>query len=204
MDHISAQVLTVLIIFGTIGTIITVLSVLRFDLKKKQLVADQSIQMARLQNEKTQGIVPVRLQAYERLSLLCDRISIPQLVSRLHTTGSSAKDLQMAMLIAINQEFEHNGTQQIYVSKKLWDIIFLLRNNTGDIINYVAHQLPADSTASQLSTALMQFMTQGESTLLPEGNEQNKTLVQFTNGQSVDITIKAKEAIRDEAAILIQ
>ena len=202
MEH-GSEVLVVLIIFGTIGTLITVLSVLRFDLKKKQLASDQAIQLARLQNEKTQTIVPTRLQAYERLSLLCDRISIPQLVSRLQTSGASAKDLQMAMLIAINQEFEHNGTQHIYVSKKLWDIIFMLRNNTTDIINFVAQQLAADAAAPQLSTALMQFMTHGEQGLLSEGGTKSTSLTQFSAAQSVDMTTKAKEAIREEAAMLI-
>jgi hypothetical protein len=202
MQH-GGEVLVVLIIFGTIGTIITVLSVLRFDFKKKQLASDQAIQLARLQNEKTHSIVPTRLQAYERLSLLCDRISISQLVSRLQTTGASAKDLHMAMLIAINQEFEHNGTQHIYVSKKLWDIIFLLRNNTTDIINFVAQQLPSGAAASQLSTALMQFMMQGEQGLLSDGNTKSTGLTQFSGAQSVDMTAKAKEAIREEAAMLI-
>ena len=109
----------------------------------------------------------------------------------------------MAMLIAINQEFEHNGTQHIYVSKKLWDIIFLLRNNTTDVINFVAQQLPTDATASQLSTALIQFQMQGENALLPDGSTKSNALTQFTNGQSVDMTTKAKEAIREEAAMLI-
>ena len=203
MEHSSATVLIILIVFGTIGGLVSVISMLRFDFKKKKLAADQAISLARLQNEKTQNIVPTRLQAYERLSLLCDRISIPQLVSRLQMPNTSAKDLQMAMLIAINQEFEHNGTQHIYVSKKLWDIILLMRNNTSDIINYVAEQLPSDAMASQLSTALMQFALHGEHALLPEGSPQSEALTQFTNGQSVDITGKAKEAIRDEAAMLI-
>ena len=202
MDH-GGEVLALLIIFGTIGTLTTVIMMLVFDFKKKKLAADQAIQMARLQGEKTQTITPVRLQAYERLSLLCDRISISQLVSRLQTVGASAKDLQMAMLIAINQEFEHNGTQHIYVSKKLWDIIFLLRNNTTDVINFVAQQLPTDATASQLSTALIQFQMQGENALLPDGSTKSNALTQFTNGQSVDMTTKAKEAIREEAAMLI-
>ena len=202
MDNFS-KVLVVLIVFGTIGTLTTVIMMLVFDFKKKKLAANQTLELARLQSEKTQTVTPVRLQAYERLSLLCDRISISQLVARLQTVGASARDLQMAMLIAINQEFEHNGTQHIYVSKKLWDIIFLLRNNTTDIINFVAQQLPSDATASQLSTALMQFLMQGESALLPEGSTKSNALTQFTNAPSVDMTIKAKEAIREEAAMLI-
>lgn len=203
MEHGGAQVLALLIIFGTGGTLTTIIMMLVFDFKKKKLAADQTLQLARLQSEKTQTVTPVRLQAYERLSLLCDRISISQLVSRLQTVGASGRDLQMAMLIAINQEFEHNGTLHIYVSKKLWDIIFLLRNNTTDIINFVAQQLPTDATASQLSTALIQFLVQGESALLPEGGTKSNALTQFTNAPSVDMTIKAKEAIREEAAMLI-
>lgn len=131
-----------------------------------------------LQQQRAQPTLSLRLQACERLILLCERISIPNLISRLRTEGASVNDLRLAMLIAIQQEFEHNITQQLYVSENLWNIIILSRNNTADIVNMVAQKLDAQADSSLLINDLFQFL--GE--------------------QSGDSITKAQAAIRQEVA----
>ena len=131
-----------------------------------------------LQQQRAQPTLPLRLQACERLILLCERISIPNLISRLRTEGASVNDLRLAMLIAIQQEFEHNITQQLYVSENLWSIIILSRNNTADIVNMVAQKLDGQADSSLLINDLFQFL--GE--------------------QSSDSITKAQAAIRQEVA----
>ena len=99
--------------------IFAALAYLIYTLTKKYFDQQSNARAAEIQQQRLQATLPLRLQAYERLLLLCERISIPNLVGRLRTEGSSSSDLRMAMLMAIKQEFEHNVTQQIYVSESL-------------------------------------------------------------------------------------
>ena len=85
-----------------------------------------------------QTTLPLRLQSYERLSLFCERISIPNLVMRLKTQGMQAGALRVALMMAIQQEFEHNLTQQVYISEQLWEIIKLSRTDTINVVTSVA------------------------------------------------------------------
>src|SRR5581483_11588393 len=63
----------------------------------------------------------LRLQAYERLVLLTDRIALPNLISRMNVGGLSSREMQLLLIKAIKEEFEHNVTQQIYVNPAAWE-----------------------------------------------------------------------------------
>src|SRR5205085_7208743 len=56
------------------------------------------------------------LQAYERLTLLVDRIALPNLISRVNQNGVSAREMQLLLTRSLKEEFDYNITQQIYVS----------------------------------------------------------------------------------------
>jgi len=75
----------------------------------------QQTKMNLLHNRQTNEKItlPLKLQAYERLILLCERIDIPDLLLRLKVPGTSAQELRSALLLAVQQEFEHNLTQQL-------------------------------------------------------------------------------------------
>ena len=83
----------------------------------------------RQQNEKM--TLPLKLQAYERLILLCERIDIIELVLRLKAPGTNANELKSALLLAIQQEFEHNLTQQLYVTEELWHVLLAMKSKTN-------------------------------------------------------------------------
>ena len=80
-------------------------------------------------------LVSVKLQAYERLILFLERIMPYNLYLRLKSNELNAKALQQAMILAIQQEYEHNMTQQLYVSKSLWRIIQMAKEQTVEIIS---------------------------------------------------------------------
>jgi hypothetical protein len=104
---------------------------------------------------------PLQLQAYERLVLLAERISLPNLVSRVNQAGISAKEMQLLLLESIKQEYEYNATQQIYVSPVAWEAIKNLKDQNMLIINQVAAAIPPDSKAIDLNRQLLDFvMTQ--------------------------------------------
>jgi hypothetical protein len=83
----------------------------------------------------SEKILPVRLQAYERLILFTERIQPSSLVVRLPANEKSAAEYRLELLLNIQQEFEHNITQQLYVSDQLWQLINLSKNQTIELIS---------------------------------------------------------------------
>jgi hypothetical protein len=91
-----------------------------------------------LLREKQKTALPIRLQAYERLALFLERISPGKILFRVKPT-SEEKDLYATLLIGnIEQEFEHNLAQQIYISNECWDYIKTAKNATITMIRNAA------------------------------------------------------------------
>jgi len=110
--------------------------------------------------------LPLQLQAYERLAVLCERIAIPNLISRVSNPEATAKEMRTLLNESIKQEFEYNASQQIYVSKMSWDAVRNLRDQSMLIINKVANLLPEDASASQLNKKLLEVMMNHEDAAL--------------------------------------
>lgn len=102
----------------------------------------------------------LQIQAYERLILLADRISIPNLIGRVNQPGLSARDMQLVLTQTIRQEFEHNITQQIFVSPEAWDAVKNLKEQNIHIINQVASFLPPDASGNDLNRNLLEMLAQ--------------------------------------------
>jgi hypothetical protein len=114
-------------------------------------------------NTKSEGSVstaPIKLQAYERLILLADRIAIPNLISRCNQPGLNIREMQNLLVQTIRQEFDHNITQQIYVSPEAWDAIRNLKEQNLLVINQVASYLPATATGQDLNKSLLEMVMQ--------------------------------------------
>ena len=101
---------------------------------------------------------PLQLQAYERLVMLTERISLPNLISRASQPGLSAREMQVLLLENIKQEYEYNLTQQIYVSPVAWEAVRNLKEQSMLIINQVAATLPAEATGLDLNKILLDVM----------------------------------------------
>jgi hypothetical protein len=94
----------------------------------------------------------LKIQAYERLILLCERIDPMNLYLRLNTGDITAKQMQEAMLVAIHQEYDHNLTQQLYVSTQLWNILTLAKDQMSSIVSQCGDQLfPSDPPGKYLA-----------------------------------------------------
>jgi len=109
------------------------------------------------------GGVPIRqmqLQAYERLILLTDRIALPNLISRANQPGLSAKEMQSLLTLSIRQEFEHNITQQIYVSAEAWDAVRNFKEQNLLIVNQVGSFLPPEASGIDLNKHLLDLLVQ--------------------------------------------
>jgi hypothetical protein len=110
--------------------------------------------------------VPLQLQAYERLVLLTERISLPNVISRTTQPDLSAKGLQVHLIETIKQEFEYNATQQIYVSPLAWDAVRNLRDQNMLIINQIANLLPPEATGNELAKRLLEVIMQQQDAAL--------------------------------------
>ena len=101
--------------------------------------------------------IKLKLQAYERLTLYAERAGLKNLVSRLHSEDTSARQMQIALLQTLNSEYEYNISQQIYVTPELWKAITKLRDQNIFIINQIAAALPAKASAMDLSKSLLEY-----------------------------------------------
>ena len=100
----------------------------------------------------------LQLQAYERLTLLVDRIALPNLVSRTPSEGLSILDMQYLLTKNIRDEFDYNVTQQIYVTPESWNAVRNLKEKNILTVNQVAQALPPESTGMDLQKGILQFI----------------------------------------------
>jgi hypothetical protein len=120
-------------------------------------------------------VTPVRLQAYERLALLLERISPQSLLMRISPNDITAFEYHQQLLSHIRQEFEHNFSQQIYVSAILWETIRGARENLIGIINKSAEEINNDAPALALSKKIIEnYIEEEDQPILIAMNELKK------------------------------
>ena len=115
-----------------------------------------------LQKDLQVSALPTRLQAYERMTLFLERLSPSKLLIRVHPTSANKEDYESLLIQSIEQEFEHNLTQQIYLSDKLWNIITASKNATIQLIRK-ASLLEKTDTANKLREVVLTEMLERRS-----------------------------------------
>lgn len=108
-------------------------------------------------------VLPLQLQAYERLVLLVERINLQNLISRVFQPGLSAVDMQISLVQTIKAEYDHNVSQQIYVSPAAWEAVKTLKEQTITLINQIASQLPPDAGAMDLNKQILEVFMKADS-----------------------------------------
>jgi predicted signal transduction protein with EAL and GGDEF domain len=96
-------------------------------------------------------VLKLRLQAYERLTLFAERSSLKNLVNRTAYGQLTVLDFQLDLLSTIRSEYEHNISQQIYISTDMWKAINNLKDQNTYIINQVAAMLPPQASGVELA-----------------------------------------------------
>lgn len=107
------------------------------------------------QNQKM--ITPVRLQAYERMILFLERINPESLLLRLQVPGQNSGQLHRELLSLIRAEYEHNLSQQIYMSGKAWDFIKNAKENIVKLINTASDRVKPDSPSVELASVIIEM-----------------------------------------------
>jgi hypothetical protein len=114
--------------------------------------------MKELMQKQGGNTINLRLQAYERLVLLTERISLPSVVTRIPSGDLSARQLQSFFVEQIKAEFDYNLSQQIYVSPQAWQAVTNLKEQNIFIINQLANTLPEDAKGPELSKKIIELL----------------------------------------------
>jgi hypothetical protein len=110
--------------------------------------------------EKNNGaLMPLRLQAYERMIIFIERINPANLLVRLHQQGINLAVLQSLVLEEIKSEYQHNVAQQLYIDPVSWAIIRKLKDDTIAMVNNVVRNLPDDAAGVELSKQILQHLS---------------------------------------------
>jgi len=123
----------------------------------KLFIENESRQrMLKIKMENAKLITPIRLQAYERIILYLERITPSNLVMRLYKKDLSAIEFQSMLIQTIRDEYEHNLSQQIYVSETSWDMVKNAKEEVVKLINTSASSVDSSSSSTDLSHAIIQ------------------------------------------------
>jgi hypothetical protein len=111
----------------------------------------------RLLEEKQKLSLPVRLQAYERIVLFLERISPGNLVMRVHKPEMKVKQFQQMLIKTIRDEYDHNLSQQLYVSHEAWELVKSAKEEMVRQINISAAKQDENALAAELSKSLLEM-----------------------------------------------
>lgn len=113
-----------------------------------------------LKRSRQEFFLPMRVEAYQRAVLLMERIHPGSLVMRLHNPAFPAKRLQSDLLQSIREEYDHNVSQQLFISPQAWEMIKNSKEETIKIINIAGNQMQATSTGTDLAAKIFEIVAE--------------------------------------------
>ena len=132
---------------------------------KKFLVSQIQRKQIALFKDSQDITLRLRLHAYERMVLFLERISPRQLVARVYDPSMTVYELQVSITMTIRTEFEHNLSQQIYVSRNAWETVKGVKEQEINMYNQIARSLAPDATAKEFHARIMGFILKSEEDL---------------------------------------
>ncbi|MGY6523178.1 MAG: DUF7935 family protein [Mongoliitalea sp.] len=149
MEYI-ADLLKIVLPAGLViyGMYLTVMSFLNKE--REKLLVD-------LKTQNTQTILPIRLQAGERLCLLLERITPNNLIRRVNNPTFSAADLHRQLLTEVREEFNHNLAQQVYFSDETWESVRRATESVVTLCNTALQDMPEDARGIDLAKRIFQL-----------------------------------------------
>jgi hypothetical protein len=126
-----------------------------FYLLKPYLDRSESIQLLEFKKSISAQTLPLRLQAYERVVLFIERVNPANMLLRLNGPGITAAEMHALIVNEVRNEFQHNITQQIYVSSRAWGVVKQLKDDTLSIVNNAVKALPETATGLELSKTIL-------------------------------------------------
>lgn len=166
--EILKLVLPSLLVFLTAWLVLKAFLNKESDVVQSILIRDTENRRIELLQNTNKTILPMRLQAYERMALFCSRIEMGQLVTNTTaTTEMSAEMYKTALIMQVEEEFHHNITQQVYMTDDLWNIILLAKKEVIQICEklyqdveggHEDQELEGQASAATFLEALVKYM----------------------------------------------
>lgn len=118
----------------------------------------KEIEMKKLEvrGRSIETVLPSRLQAYERMTLFLERIAPQNLLVRLNTTNMSAREFHQLLLNEIRNEYNHNASQQVYMSEDVWGLIKSAKEDLIVTINDSSANMGVDASSLDLSKKIFE------------------------------------------------
>ncbi|MGV3599195.1 MAG: hypothetical protein ACO1PI_15135 [Bacteroidota bacterium] len=129
---------------------------------KKMLDNYYEQKMLEFRQQNRSSMVPIKIQAYERLTIYLDRINPSNMLLRLNQPGIPAAAFKATLIATVNEEFGHNLAQQLYVSPQSWKLIKLVKERVIELINNSYATLDKTATSVDLSKAILEEMIRRE------------------------------------------
>ncbi len=148
---------------------------------KKFMDSQMQLQMMQYRHRESKNILPLKLQAYERLTLFVERIKPDSMMLRLNDTGLNGRTMRNMMMISVQKEYEHNLTQQIYVSENLWKIITIAKDELIRVIS--DSEPPPEQSAQEFGSELLLSFSKLKLNPLDQAQRAIKEEVSFMIGK---------------------
>lgn len=117
---------------------------------------EKKLKLSLLKESRNESL-PVKLQAYERMTLFLERINPSKLLIRVSSINNDKNAYVISLINTIEQEFEHNLSQQIYISEKCWSIVITSKNATIQLIKSSSEE-DSIANAQELREVILQKM----------------------------------------------
>lgn len=124
--------------------------------------AQERQKVLQLKQESKNIILPLRLQAYERVILYLERITPSNLVIRLNNPALNVTQFQMLILSAIRNEYDHNLSQQLYISAFGWGTVRNAKEEVIKLVNLAAARVSPDAPSSELASKIFELLVEGQ------------------------------------------
>lgn len=134
--------------------------------------------LVELKSQHTQTILPLRLQAAERICLLLERITPNNLVRRSSPSEFSAAELHSRLVSEVREEFNHNLSQQVYFTDEAWETVRKAVEDTVTIINMSRQHLGAEASGMELAKAIFSQSLEQKNDSISQALKQIKSEVQ--------------------------
>ena len=129
---------------------------------KRQSQKEQVNLEVELKKQRQEFFLPNRVDAYERAILLMERLHPNSLVMRLNNPSLPATIMHAEFLKTIREEFDHNITQQLFISPIAWKLLRDSKEELVKLINLAASQVQENATAIELSAKIFELVAQLE------------------------------------------
>jgi hypothetical protein len=124
-------------------------------LVKRFLDNDQKRREHELKKSSLGAITPLKIQAFERIVIFLERINPNSLVVRVNKNGMSARQLHLELVSAVKTEYEHNLSQQIYLSAGAWELVKTSKEEIIQLVNISSSKVPSDANSSELAMMIL-------------------------------------------------